>query len=214
MSQVEHGDTCPSSGSPEAVERKMIKDRDLRNIYPTIFKTVVPLKIGIFHDLLAAHQDELPRGKLYGFLGRHTSTVAYLSAVAKGGPRFAMDGSIFGEVTEDERLHALGKLDEIRKEEEESGDLARKKRSELRKAFAASGLKAKPYAEAIGMDLPLFNRVMERAKSEHAERQAKRQNLVAKFKTSGLGESEFAASQKMSVAALKRAIQKVATSEG
>jgi ProP effector len=72
----------------------------LREHY-SIFAQFKPLKLGIHKDLLERQFATLQ--ELRPALTRHTSDSRYLRAVAAGGPRFALDGTEVGEVSEEEK---------------------------------------------------------------------------------------------------------------
>jgi len=65
----------------------------------------VPLAIGISCILVDAWPD-VPRWRVKRWLSDHCASRSYLLAVAAGGPRYYVDGSIDGEVTPDQQEHA------------------------------------------------------------------------------------------------------------
>ena len=65
----------------------------LAELYPQLFGAVfLPLKRGIFHDLMAAHPDVLEREALKEALAQHTRSTRYLTAVAAGQQRHDLQG--------------------------------------------------------------------------------------------------------------------------
>lgn len=73
-----------------------------------------PLKIGIFKDLAQRLEDDgqVSRTQLRQALRRYTSSWRYLKCVAKGGPRFDLDGEK-GEVLETDHIeHAVKALEQ------------------------------------------------------------------------------------------------------
>ncbi len=84
----------------------------------SVFREAKPLAIGIDKQLLAS-RPELDRKTLRVALGMHTHTTRYLKAIANGTTRFALDGSVAAEITDEQRAHAAESLRErIRKEAE------------------------------------------------------------------------------------------------
>jgi sRNA-binding protein len=78
--------------------------------WPVLFdkKNFVPLKLGIFHDILAASPDIDPRA-LKAVLGRWCGNVRYQQKLTANAPRTGLDGPN-GEVSEAEALHASEKV--------------------------------------------------------------------------------------------------------
>ena len=57
----------------------------LFELYPQLFgQTFLPLKLGIFQELLAAHPETFQRDSLKSALGVHTRSTRYLQSVANG----------------------------------------------------------------------------------------------------------------------------------
>lgn len=86
---------------------------DLRERYPAAFRTPpVPLAIGTDHALREALS-----GSGYGDEVRSTALAIWCSqpeyhrAVAAGGPRYALDGTVAGEVSESQAEHARRRLE-------------------------------------------------------------------------------------------------------
>ena len=57
-----------------------------------------PLKVGIKEDLKAAYPN-VPDAVIKRALGRHCGSARYLKTLAKGGPRYDMNGTTSGEVS-------------------------------------------------------------------------------------------------------------------
>ena len=65
---------------PQAVQPVLEK---LFELYPNLFGAeFLPLKLGIFQELLAKHQEDFQRDTLKGALGVHTRSGRYLQSVA------------------------------------------------------------------------------------------------------------------------------------
>lgn len=182
-----------------------LKVRDLMLLYPGVFGAAVrPLKVGIFNDLLAAHEGCVKRHTIHALLASHTSQAVYLVAIINGGARYALDGSIAGEVTDAERASAKERLGQIRRD---NSHLAKKDRSATLKAFEASHLSKKEFAEQNGLTEAELSSVLSKGRIERRRRQKKRLQLVERFEKSQLSLEEFSAQSKVSVGGLRSAIQ-------
>ena len=74
--------------------------------FPAVFgKSVRPLALGVDAVLKVAWPD-VGRCRIKRFLSDHCKSRSYLLAIAAGGPRYYLDGSVDGEVSEDQRAHA------------------------------------------------------------------------------------------------------------
>ena len=71
-----------------------------------VFKRFKPLSVGIENDLIQA-LDQFSPELIKRVLANHCRRPKYMKAVARGGKRFNLDNRFQGEVSEEERLHAL-----------------------------------------------------------------------------------------------------------
>ena len=71
-----------------------------------VFKRFKPLSVGIENDLIQALGQFSPE-LIKRVLANHCRRPKYIKAVARGGKRFNLDHRVQGEVSEEERLHAL-----------------------------------------------------------------------------------------------------------
>ena len=71
-----------------------------------MFKRFKPLSVGIENDLIQALGQFSPE-LIKRVLANHCRRPKYIKAVARGGKRFNLDNRFQGEVSEEERLHAL-----------------------------------------------------------------------------------------------------------
>src|SRR4051794_32867161 len=79
----------------------------LAQLYPGLFgKDFLPLKRGIFQDLLEAHPD-LDRGALKEALAQHTRSTRYLTAIAAGLQRHSLQGEAVEAMAPEHVYHAL-----------------------------------------------------------------------------------------------------------
>ncbi len=71
-----------------------------------VFKRFKPLSVGIENDLIQALSQFSPE-LIKRVLANHCRRPKYIKSVARGGKRFNLDNRFQGEVSEEERLHAL-----------------------------------------------------------------------------------------------------------
>ena len=76
-------------------------------------EAVMPLKQGIYEDLLHAFPDANPE-RLRPALGRYTRSLTYLHVLRQGGDRHDMDGSPAGEITDGHREYAAVQFEQQR----------------------------------------------------------------------------------------------------
>ena len=86
---------APAAKTGKRAERPDVQPvlEKLFELYPHLFgATFLPLKLGIFQELVAAHPQELPKEGLKAALGVHTRSARYLQCVAAGNPRHDLAG--------------------------------------------------------------------------------------------------------------------------
>ena len=71
-----------------------------------VFNRFKPLSVGIENDLIQALGQFSPE-LIKRVLANHCRRPKYIKSVARGGKRFNLDNRFQGEVSEEERLHAL-----------------------------------------------------------------------------------------------------------
>jgi hypothetical protein len=80
----------------------------LATLYPALFgETLLPLKRGIFEDLLAAHPEALDKDSLKAALALHARSTRYLTVVASGLQRHTRAGEPVASLTPEQVHHAL-----------------------------------------------------------------------------------------------------------
>ena len=165
----------------------------LFELYPKLFGAeFLPLKLGIFQDLLAAHPEQLERASLKVALGVHTRSTAYLRSVAAGKPRYNLLGEPV-EAVAPEHVH-LALLELFRRRQGRSAeDLRPKLRKQLMTAFEASGLTRQDYLARVQSNDPEANALLDEAFAERDQRLARQEALIGAFEKSGKSVEEFAA---------------------
>jgi len=97
--------TTPAKTPTKIDFRKELRTRAAAD-FPAVFGgEPVPLAIGVDHVIRMAWPD-IGRCRIKLFLTNWCRSRAYLQAMAAGGPRYYLDGSTDGEITEDQQDHA------------------------------------------------------------------------------------------------------------
>jgi sRNA-binding protein len=164
----------------------------LFELYPKLFGAeFLPLKLGIFQDLLAAHPEQLERASLKAALGVHTRSTRYLQCVAAGKPRYNLQGEAVEPVAPEHVYQTL--LELFRRHQSRSvEDLRPKLRKQMMTAFEASALSRQDYLTQVQGNDAEANTLLEEAFTERDQRLARREALQSAFKSSGKTAAEFA----------------------
>lgn len=164
----------------------------LFELYPRLFGArFLPLKIGIFEDLLAAHPEVLPAADLKVAIGLHARSTRYIEAVASGLPRHDLQGRPVEPVAPDHVHHAI--LELYRRRSGRAPEQARERAvAQLAAAIEASGLGREGYRERFTSDDDNVHSILEEALALVAQRGARREALQNAFKASGKTVAEFA----------------------
>ena len=164
----------------------------LATLYPALFgETLLPLKRGIFQDLLAAQPEALDKDGLKAALALHTRSSRYLTAVASGQDRHNLDGQAVEALAPEHVHHAL--IEVFRRRGARSReDLRPKMRQRIAVAFEASGLSRDAYLELVSGKDEEVNQITKDGVDEAATRLAKDEALLRTFEASGKNLNEFA----------------------
>lgn len=164
----------------------------LFELYPKLFGAkFLPLKLGIFHDLLARHPDALKKDDLKLAMGQHARSTRYLECVAAGLARHDLDGVAVEPVAPEHVHHAI--LEVFRRRQARSkDDLRPRMRMLLKQAIENSGLALDDYAALVRVQDEATNALLDDAMTELKAEAAKREALMKTFKASGKTEAEFA----------------------
>ena len=161
-------------------------------LYPQLFGAhFLPLKRGIFQDLLQAHPDVLQSETLKSALAFHTRSTRYLVAVASGLARHDLQAHSVEAMAPEHVHHAV--LEVFRRRQGRStDDLRPKLRERIVHAYEASGLSRADYTALVFGRDELANAVLEEALNEAEARAAKDEALLRAFETSGQSPEAFA----------------------
>jgi len=164
----------------------------LFDLYPRLFGArFLPLKIGIFEDLVAAHPDALPREELKVAIALHTRSTRYIEAVASGLPRHDLQGKPVEPVAPEHVHHAI--LELHRRRSGKAPEQARQRAvAQLAAAIRASGLGRAGYRERFASPDDQVHAMLEDALAIVAQDEARREAMRNAFTASGKTVAEFA----------------------
>jgi sRNA-binding protein len=150
----------------------------------------LPLKLGIFQELLALHPEHFERASLKVALGLHTRSTRYLQAVAAGRPRHDLGGVAVEAVAPEHVCLALLELFR-RHQGRTQEDLRPRFRARLTTAFEASGLSRQEYLSRIQTRDENANALLQEALDQYDQKLAKHEALRRAFCSSGKTIKEF-----------------------
>lgn len=178
----------------------------LRELYPAVFGAKpLPLKLGSFHDIVAAHPEGFDAKALREALGQHTRSSRYLEQVATGHQRCDLQGNPVEDLAPEHVHQAI--MEMSRRDRSGSREAAQAKvRLRLRNAFEASGLSRSDYAERVKPPIEEWNALLDHAYAEHGDTGAKREALRRAYEASGQSPEQFASDYGLALDAVKAAI--------
>ena len=160
----------------------------LAQLHPQLFgETPLPLKRGVFQDLMALHGEALDKAELKVALAIHTRSTRYLNAVASGAARHDLEGKPVEEMAPEHIFHALVEVFK-RKKPRDGEDLQAKLRRRMAQAFAASNLSREAYAERVQVRDEATQSLLDAALAEVAEQDAKAEAVQRAYVASGSGD--------------------------
>jgi ProP effector len=191
----------------EAVQPVLEK---LFELYPALFGAeFLPLKLGIFQELLAAHPDALDKDTLKVALSVHTRSTRYLNSVAAGMQRHDLAGQPVQPLEPEHIYFAMLELHRrrmMRAPQEVKPKLLKQLRTQLIGAFEASGLERQDYLARVQTNDANANTVLEEALAERDEKLAKEAALLRAYDASGKTPAEFADMYGMNLRDVKAAL--------
>ena len=190
-----------SRSAPSVLEK-------LFELYPHLFGAkFLPLKLGVFQELLSNHPECFERSSLKAALGMHTRSTRYLQSVAAGEKRHDLQGSAVEDVSPEHVYLALLELFR-RRQARAREDLRPKFRAQLSQAFEASGLTRQEYLARVQTNDLEATVLLEEALAEHHEALARQDALLRAFESSGKTADEFADMYGMNIRAVTAALQR------
>lgn len=180
----------------------------LASFYPHLFGArFLPLKRGVFHDLMDAHPGVFEREALKAALSFHTRSTRYLTVVAAGQQRHDLKGLAVEAMAPEHVYQAL--LEVFRRRHQRAGEDVRPKlRNRIVQAFDASGLSRDVYSELVRSRDEAANAVLDEALAEIGARTAKDEALLRAFSASGQTADAFAEMYGMPVSAVSTSLER------
>ena len=202
-------ETAPPEAAPKAAKSKRpafaVLER-LFQLYPRMFGArFLPLKLGVYQELLALHPQEFKKEDLKVALGVHARSTRYLESVAAGHKRHDLNGNPVEDVAPEHVHHAIMEVFR-RRQARSKEDLRPWVRSRLVQAIEASGLSREDYTERVNARDELSVAVLDEAFAELAEQAARREALRRAFEASGKSVAEFAEMYGMDPAVVKKTL--------
>lgn len=156
----------------------------LAELYPGLFGAVfLPLKRGIFQELLAAHPESFGRDTLKAALSVHTRSTRYLNAVANGLARHDLQGQVVEPMAPEHVYQAI--VEVFRRRKAKPGeDLGGKLRQRIAQAFVTSKLSREDYTSLVLSKDDAANAALEDALADAAEQDAKAEATRRAFSAS------------------------------
>ena len=180
--------------------------QQLFELYPKMFGAhFLPLKLGVFQDLLAQHPDVFKREDLKVALGLHARSTRYLESVASGLQRHDLQGKAVEPVAPEHVHHAI--MEVFRRRQARSNqDLRPYARAQLIEAIEMSGLSREDYLLCVRQQDEVSTGLLDEAFSELAAQAAKRDALRSLFEASGKSVAEFADMYGMDLSEVTRSL--------
>ncbi|MEO7549016.1 MAG: ProQ/FINO family protein, partial [Ramlibacter sp.] len=192
-------------GAPAPRKTHPVLER-LFQLYPKMFgPRFLPLKLGVYQELLAAHPEEFKKEDLKQALGLHARSTRYLEAVAAGEKRHDLNADPVEDVAPEHVHHAIMEVFR-RRQQRSTDDLKPWLIGRLIAAIDASGLDREAYAERVPTPDPVAQAALDEAFGEIAERAARREALARAYAASGKSVEEFAEMYGMDVRVVRQAL--------
>jgi sRNA-binding protein len=180
----------------------------LFELYPKMFGArFLPLKLGVYQELLTLHPDAFKKEDLKIALGLHARSTRYLEAVAAGEKRHDLNGVPVEPVAPEHVHHAILEIFK-RRQGRTDEDLRPKLRARLIEAIEASGLTREEYMLIVRTNDETSNAVLDEAFAEVGARTAKREALLRAFEASGRTVAQFAEMYGMDPAEVGRTLER------
>jgi sRNA-binding protein len=178
----------------------------LFQLYPKMFGArFLPLKLGVFHEIMERHPEDFKKDELKAALGLHARSTRYLEAVASGEKRHDLDANPVDDVAPEHVHHAIMEVFR-RRQARSKEDLRPWLRSRLVRAIEASGLARDEYMERVHAPDDVAQAALGEAFAELAERAAKNEALRRAFAASGRSMEEFAEMYGMDLRTVRAAL--------
>ena len=205
-------DTAPGTAPSPATKRPALPPvrpvlEKLFELYPHLFGAqFLPLKLGVYHELLALHPEHFQRDTLKAALGVHTRSTRYLQCVAAGNARHDLQG-IAGDPVAPEHVYLAILELHRRRQMRSKDDLSPQLNKQIKAAFETSGLSGSDYLARLLAAHEDAHPALQEAIAEQSQRQARQEALFTTFEASGKSPEEFADMYGMPLRDVKSAIE-------
>jgi hypothetical protein len=177
-------------------------------LYPKLFGAhFLPLKLGVFQELLALHPDVFEKNELKVAMGLHARSMRYLESVAAGLPRHNLQAEPIEPVAPEHVHHAIMEVFR-RRQARTQEDLRPYACAQLIRAIEASGLSRENYLLCIREQDDVSVALLDEAFAELGAQAAKRDALRKTFEASGKTVAEFADMYGMNPDEVGRALER------
>lgn len=189
--QPQPGRAKPVKGQGRMTAAQPVLEK-LFELYPHLFgQRFLPLKLGIFQDLLAAQPGVFKRDELKLALAVHTRSTRYLQALASGLPRHDLAGQPLEPVAPEHLFLALVEVF-ARRQARSDEDLLPKLQKQLAQAYEKSGLARSDYLARLGTPTAAVGAVLDEAINQVDQQRARRAALAKAYQASGKTPEQFA----------------------
>ena len=183
-------------------------------LYPKMFGArFLPLKLGVYQELLALHGEEFKKEDLKLAMGQHARSTRYLESVAAGEKRHDLQGEPVEDVAPEHAQQAIFEVYRRRKvrskDDPRAWLLAR-----LEHTIDQSGLDRQAWDARVGTTDEFAVAALDEAFAALAEKVARREALRRAFEASGLEVQAFASMYGMDLAVVKFALSRAVTRQG
>ena len=180
----------------------------LFEIWPHLFGAeFLPLKLGIFQEILTAHPDTFQKETLRAALGVHTRSTRYLHAVAAGKWRHDLTGTAVEPVAAE---HVFASILELfrRRQARQKADLRPQVVQQILAAFEASGLSRQDYELLVQSADEQTNSLLKEALDLDDLARARQVATARAYEASGKTPEEFADMYGLNPADVNRALER------
>lgn len=165
----------------------------LFELYPQLFGArFLPLKLGVFEEMVTAHPDRLPAEELKVALGFHTRSNRYLEAVAAGLPRHDLQGQAVEPVAPEHVHHAIVELYKRKSSTPQEPAARERALKQLADNIERSGLGRDGYRERFGAAPEPARALLEDALAAIGQKSARQEALKKAYAASGKTVEDFA----------------------
>lgn len=202
----------PDKARPKRFEQVAPVLEKLFELYPQLFgQRFLPLKLGVFQDLLGAHPTVFKRDMLKAALGVHTRSTRYLQAVANGLPRHDLQGQPVQDMAPEHVMMAIIEL-HARRQARNPQDLQPKLRAQMVHAYQSAGLSRTDYLARLPNLPEPMARLLDEVMAQVDQQRARDAALIKAFEASGKTPEAFAESLGMPLAQVRAALKARPTS--